>query len=53
MGYSLDRFGEVDKDIERSRRYDRGSDYAGKTERYGEKYSLIAYREIMGTKLDK
>lgn len=53
MGYSLDRFGEIDKDIERNRRYDRGSGYAGKTERYGEKYSLIAYREIMGAKLDK
>lgn len=53
IGYSLDGFGEIDKEIERNKRYDRGSDYAGKTERYGEKYTLIAYHEIMGTKLDK
>ena len=53
LGYSLDRFGEIDKQIERDKRYNGRSDYAGKIERYGEKYTLIAYHEIMGIKLDK
>jgi hypothetical protein len=53
LGYSLDKFGEIDKQIQSNNRYDRPRNYAAKVERYGEKYSLIAYREMMGLKLDK
>ncbi len=53
LGYSLDKFGNIDKEIARNFRYDRSPHYAGKVERYGEKYTLIAYREIFGLKMDK
>lgn len=53
LGYSLKKFGDIDKNIERDSRRDRHHSYAGKIERYGEKYSLIAYREIMGIRLDR
>jgi len=53
LGYSLDKFGEIDKQIESDRGYDRPLNYVGRNERYGEKYSLIAYHEMMGLKLDK
>ncbi|MDD5721097.1 MAG: hypothetical protein PHT16_01465 [Candidatus Pacebacteria bacterium] len=53
LGYSLEKFGEIDKEIVRNTRYDGPQNYAGKIERYGEKYSLIAYHEMLGIKLDK
>jgi hypothetical protein len=53
LGYSLDKFGNIDKEIARNFRYDRSPHYAGEVERYGEKYTLIAYREIFGLKMDK
>jgi len=52
LGYSLDRFSAVDRDIARdSWRHDRG-DKAGKTDRYGKKYSWIAFYELAGYRQD-
>ena len=53
LGYSLEKFGSIDKSIVSNTRMDRNSDYAGKVDRYGKKYSWIAYHEILGLKMDK
>jgi hypothetical protein len=48
LGYSLDVFGEIDKEIARKNvRYGRSND-GGKTDRYGKKYSWIAFFELAG-----
>jgi hypothetical protein len=45
LGYSKERFGEIDREIGRTNwREDRGR----KTDRYGKKYSWIAYFEMYG-----
>lgn len=51
LGYSLDLFGDIDKEITSSQRLTRG-DYPGKVDRYGKKYSWIAYNELWGYRLD-
>ncbi len=53
LGYSLEKFGEIDKEIVSNSRLDRGSDYAGKVDRYGKKYCWITYYELLGLKIDK
>jgi len=52
LGYSLESFGEVDKMIARNNSIPR-SDDSYKTERYGKKYSWIAYFELYGYRMDK
>ena len=53
LGYSLERFGEIDKDIARDRySFGRAAD-GGKIDRYGKKYCWIAYYEIAGYRQDK
>mgnify|MGYP006266391803 CR=1 FL=1 len=52
LGYSLERFGDIDKQIVSSQRLTR-SDYPEKVDRYGKKYSWIAYYELMGYRVDK
>jgi len=52
LGYSLKTFGEVDKQIARGD-FRRGEDNAGRIDRYGKKYSWIAYYELYGHRLDK
>jgi len=53
LGYSLGTFGEIDKLIARGHwQYDR-TRYAGATERYGKKYSWIAFCELAGFRQDK
>lgn len=51
LGYSLERFGDVDKDIASSQSLSR-SHTPGKVDRYGKKYSWIAYHELKGYRLD-
>ena len=53
LGYSLEKFGDIDKEIVSRSRIDRGSDYPGKVDRYGKKYSWIAYYELLGLLLDR
>lgn len=53
LGYSLEKFGEIDKDIARERyRFGRVENSA-KIDRYGKKYCWIAYYEIAGYRQDK
>ena len=53
LGYSLDTFGEIDKWIARGNwRYDRATN-RGKTDRYGKKYSWIAFYELAGFQKDQ
>ena len=53
LGYSLDTFGDIDKWIARGNlRYDRVTN-RGKTERYGKKYSWIAFYELAGFQKDQ
>ena len=53
LGYSLERFGEIDKRLARDNlRYGRSAD-GRKTDRYGKKYSWIAYYELAGLRQDK
>ena len=53
LGYSLDDFGEIDKWIHQVNwNYSRSAD-GGKTDRYGKKYSWIAYYELAGFRQDK
>lgn len=47
LGYSSDRFNQVDKQIMQDNWHGRGSD-PSKTDRYGKKYSWIAYFEMYG-----
>lgn len=53
LGYSLDKFGEIDKDIARDRYRFGHSENEGKTDRYGKKYCWIAYYEMAGFRHDK
>ena len=53
LGYSLDDFGEIDKWIHQINwNYSRPAN-EGKTDRYGKKYSWIAYYELAGFRQDK
>lgn len=52
LGYSLEKFGEIDKRIARdSWNYSRHEN-SGKTDRYGKKYSWIAFYEMAGHRSD-
>ncbi len=52
LGYSLDSFGDIDKVISRaSWSFDRLPN-GGKTDRYGKKYSWIAFFELAGLRQD-
>mgnify|MGYP006283031209 CR=1 FL=1 len=57
LGYSLDKFGEIDKYVSQRRRRERRiknklhRDYL--VEKYGEKYSWIAFCELVGYKKDQ
>jgi hypothetical protein len=53
LGYSLDKFGEIDKDIARDRYRFGRAENGGKIDRYGKKYCWIAYYEIAGFRHDK
>lgn len=53
LGYSLEKFGGIDKEIIFNTRMDRRPDYAGKVDRYGKKYCWIAYNELLGLRIDK
>jgi len=52
LGHSLEKFGEIDKQISRSnwRHYSR--EHIGKIDRYGKKYSWIAFYEMAGYRSD-
>ena len=50
LGYSLARFGEVDALIARSRNFRR--DEPDRADRYGKKYSWIAFFELWGLRSD-
>ena len=53
LGYSLDSFGKIDKLIARENwRYGRSAD-GRKTDRYGKKYSWIAFYELAGFRQDE
>ena len=53
LGYSLDSFGEIDKWLAHGNvRYGRSAD-GRKTDRYGKKYSWIAFYELAGLRQDK
>ena len=53
LGYSLDTFGEIDRELgeENYRKYGRSAD-GRKTDRYGKKYSWIAFYELSGFRQD-
>lgn len=51
LGYTLEAFGEIDKEIATSHYRDRGS--RPPTERYGKKYARIAYFEQYGLRKDQ
>ncbi len=52
LGYSLDKFGEIDKAIMQNRyRFGRRTN-GGKIDRYGKKYSWIAFFELAGYRND-
>ena len=53
LGYSLDSFGEIDKWLAHDNlRYGRSAD-GRKTDRYGKKYSWIAFYELAGFRQDE
>ena len=53
LGYSLERFGEIDKWLAHDNlRYGRSAD-GRKTDRYGKKYSWIAFYELAGFRQDE
>ena len=54
LGYSLESFGEIDSWLlnENYRKYSRSAD-GRKTDRYGKKYSWIAFYELAGFRQDK
>jgi len=54
LGYSLQTFGKIDKWLAGAsfRQYGRSND-GGKTDRYGKKYSWIAYYELAGFRQDQ
>jgi hypothetical protein len=51
LGYSLEMFGEIDKDIARG--HWTREESRGKTDRYGKKYSWIAFYELAGFRQDQ
>lgn len=53
LGYSLDRFEEIDAWINQGNQIYGRSKNGGKTERYGKKYSWIAFFELAGLRGDK
>ena len=54
LGYSLERFGETDRQIAQSRFSPRPSESDEyRVDRYGKKYSWIAYHELYGYLVDK
>ena len=53
LGYSLDRFEEIDAWINQGNQTYGRSKNGGKTDRYGKKYSWIAYFELAGLRQDK
>ena len=53
LGYSLDSFGKIDKWLAQGNlQYGRSAN-GGKTDRYGKKYSWIAFYELAGLRQDK
>ena len=54
LGFSLDSFGDIDSQLggENYRKYGRSAD-GRKTDRYGKKYSWIAFYELAGFRQDK
>jgi hypothetical protein len=52
LGYSLERFKNVDNMISSDRQYAANRD-KGKTDRYGKKYAWIAFFEMYGLQFDK
>lgn len=53
LGYSLEKFGEIDKYIAREKYSFGRAENSGKIDRYGKKYCWIAYYEIAGYRQDK
>ena len=54
LGYSLERFGEIDKQIARLRFYSgRSGSNEGRVDRYGKKYAWIAFFELYGLFQDR
>jgi hypothetical protein len=51
LGWSMDRFGKIDRRIQRIQSHSRHNQ-AGKTDRYGKKYSWIAFFELYGHRRD-
>ncbi len=51
LGYSLEKFEYIDKQIANKRNYSRSED-SNKIDRYGKKYSWIAYYEMAGYRSD-
>ncbi|WP_259250787.1 NACHT domain-containing protein [Salinibacter ruber] len=51
LGWTTDRFGEIDREIQSEQSLSRHNQ-SGKTDRYGKKYSWIAYFELYGHRLD-
>jgi hypothetical protein len=53
LGWSADRFGQIDRQIEEKDRSWRTGDDKDKIDRYGKKYSWIAYFEMAGLRQDE
>ena len=53
LGYSLDHFGEIDTRINQGNQVYGRSKNGGKTDRYGKKYSWIAFFELVGFRQDE
>jgi DNA replication protein DnaC len=51
LGWTTDRFGKIDREIQSEQSLSRHNQ-SGKTDRYGKKYSWIAYFELYGHRLD-
>lgn len=51
LGWTMDRFGKIDRRIQRRQSVSRHNQ-AGKTDRYGKKYSWIAFFELYGHRRD-
>lgn len=51
LGWTMERFGKIDRRIQRRQSVSRHKQ-AGKTDRYGKKYSLIAFFELYGHRRD-
>lgn len=52
LGYSLEKFGEIDKQIASDDLHYSNHENAGKIDRYGKKYSWIAFYEMAGYRSD-